>query len=322
MKTLYAALVISFLTAPLASAQSDIEGSSDHPLVPRIIGSYIVDYRYSDFDSVTIPTGPNPGSVGSCTSVDEYTSSETVEGEHWRITYRFSNPDISTLRVERSYRQALEEAGFEILYADSERELGYCFVREGALFRPRQLSPAIEMPQPRYISARSKDGSTLVSMLTINTRIPSGNVVLIDVVTQEDMKLEMEVVSLTTSEIEEGLLQDGRVAIQDILFGFNSVEILPESAEPLETIAALMQERADLSLLVVGHTDSVGGFDYNLTLSHGRASSVVDWLSTRHGIDGGRLQAAGAGMMSPVSSNRTEEGRSLNRRVELVELPN
>lgn len=59
--------------------------------------------------------------------------------------------------------------------------------------------------------------------------------------------------------------------------------------------------------------------DYNLSLSQKRAQAVADALVRDYGIDAARLTPAGAGMVSPVASNRTEEGRAKNRRVEIVE---
>ncbi len=88
----------------------------------------------------------------------------------------------------------------------------------------------------------------------------------------------------------------------------------------LATIAELMRARQELGLLVVGHTDDVGNFDYNLRLSMERATAVIRYLSREHGIAESRLRSAGAGMMAPIASNRTEAGRAQNRRVELVEL--
>jgi outer membrane protein OmpA-like peptidoglycan-associated protein len=122
------------------------------------------------------------------------------------------------------------------------------------------------------------------------------------------------------AELETGLVQDGRVIVNAILFEFDRADILPESAEALSTVADLLQGRDALKILVVGHTDGVGSFDYNLRLSVERAQAVVAWLRDRHGIDAARLRAAGAGPMSPVTTNRTEQGRAENRRVELVEI--
>lgn len=91
-------------------------------------------------------------------------------------------------------------------------------------------------------------------------------------------------------------------------------------AAALDIVADLMTQRPELRLMVVGHTDAVGGFDANLKLSLDRATAVVSWLRNRHGIAADRLRPAGAGPMSPVTTNRTDEGRARNRRVELVEV--
>jgi len=69
----------------------------------------------------------------------------------------------------------------------------------------------------------------------------------------------------------------------------------------------------------VGHTDMTGTLAYNMDLSSKRAQAVVDVLARDYGIASDRLQAQGVGPLCPVSTNRTEEGRKLNRRVELVE---
>ena len=74
-----------------------------------------------------------------------------------------------------------------------------------------------------------------------------------------------------------------------------------------------------MKLLVVGYTDKVGTFPFNMDLSRCGAAAVVTALSTKHGIDKNRLTPVGVAYASPVASNKTEEGRAKNRRVELVE---
>jgi outer membrane protein OmpA-like peptidoglycan-associated protein len=74
----------------------------------------------------------------------------------------------------------------------------------------------------------------------------------------------------------------------------------------------------NLKLYVVGHTDNVGGLAANLELSRRRAAAVVQALTTQYGVAAGRLQAYGAGPYAPVASNDSEDGRALNRRVDLV----
>jgi len=68
----------------------------------------------------------------------------------------------------------------------------------------------------------------------------------------------------------------------------------------------------------VGHTDSDGSFEFNSKLSLNRAKAVVTYLQTNHSISSDRLYAQGVGPLAPVSTNETEEGKKLNRRVEFV----
>lgn len=302
-----------------AVAQEDIDGSGDHPQIPRVAGSYIVYQDLVDFDRQAIPTGPYEDG--------ELTSSEALEGQVTKLSYAFRDPDTSTLRVKRNYLQALEERGFEILYAASEEELsagdGRLFLVHGTTLFERGARDCCHLSnrdrQVRYIAARSADGSVLAGIAIYNAR-RVGTSVAKGIVTADEMDTAMEHIPLTADEMEAGLIQDGRVAVQDILFEFDSDRILPESAEALSTIASLMQAQDTMRLMVVGHTDNVGSVDYNLTLSMERAQAVVEWLRNEHGIAGDRLQSAGAGMMAPITTNRTESGRAQNRRVELVEL--
>ncbi|MCC5859577.1 MAG: OmpA family protein [Ectothiorhodospiraceae bacterium] len=310
-------LLAAVLTTGSAVA-ADIEGSGDHPQVPRLAGSYIVFQDQSDFDRLTVPTGAWTG--------DAFEAVERLEGEVLRLSYNFQDPSVTTLRVKRSYVQALEERGFEILFTGSEEALsggaGRTFFQESGLFERGARDccrVANRDRQVRYIAARSGNGDVLAGIAVFNARRVDGPAVSKAIVTAQAMDDTMDHQPLTAGEMETGLMEDGRVAVQNILFQVNSAEILPESAEALATIAELMQDQSSMELLVVGHTDNTGDFDYNVSLSLQRAQSVVNWLESEHGIHGDRLQAAGAGMMAPVTTNRTEEGRAQNRRVELVE---
>jgi len=68
---------------------------------------------------------------------------------------------------------------------------------------------------------------------------------------------------------------------------------------------------------VVGHTDNIGGADFNMQLSKARADAVVADLVSTYSVSANRLKAKGEGLQSPVASNDDEAGRAKNRRVEL-----
>lgn len=111
----------------------------------------------------------------------------------------------------------------------------------------------------------------------------------------------------------------GSASVYGIYFDFNKADIKPESEPAIKEIAKLLHENKTLKLYVVGHTDNVGSLDYNLKLSKARADAVVKELVTKYKISPERLKAYGVGSLAPVATNRTEEGRAKNRRVELVE---
>ena len=71
--------------------------------------------------------------------------------------------------------------------------------------------------------------------------------------------------------------------------------------------------------MIVGHKDNTGDFDMNIKLSKDRADAVVAKLVNEYGVSNDQLKPFGAGSVSPVQSNKTEEGRTQNRRVEIVE---
>jgi outer membrane protein OmpA-like peptidoglycan-associated protein len=104
--------------------------------------------------------------------------------------------------------------------------------------------------------------------------------------------------------------------MQRIEFAYAKASLLPDSTPVLEAVAAILREHREISHVVIqGHTDNVGGSDYNVKLSQRRAETVRRWLLDR-GIAAERLQAVGFGEERPLESNDTEQGRRTNRRVE------
>ena len=94
--------------------------------------------------------------------------------------------------------------------------------------------------------------------------------------------------------------------------------IKPESRPTLDEIAKLLRAQPQLNVVIVGHTDSQGTFDHNMDLSRRRAEAVAAELAKSYKIAAARLRTAGVGFLAPVGSNASDDGRALNRRVELV----
>jgi len=106
------------------------------------------------------------------------------------------------------------------------------------------------------------------------------------------------------------------VILKGVNFAFNSTELTPKSKENLNQWVTRIKGDQTIRVEVAGHTDSVGSDAYNQKLSEGRAKAVVDYFVSQ-GVPADRLKAVGYGKTKPVASNKTEEGRAQNRRVEL-----
>ena len=109
----------------------------------------------------------------------------------------------------------------------------------------------------------------------------------------------------------EGLI----ITTNKILFDFGKSIIRSESYNQLEKVAKMMKYNANMKIELSAHTDAIGKYSDNLKLSDDRANASRQYLLSK-GIDASRIIAKGYGETTPVDSNKTEEGRQLNRRVE------
>jgi OmpA-OmpF porin, OOP family len=124
-------------------------------------------------------------------------------------------------------------------------------------------------------------------------------------------------VTANAAAMQAGLSQTGHVEVPGIFFDTAKSEIKPESDAALKEVAKLLAAEPALKVWVVGHTDNTGLEDANVALSQARAAAVVKAL-VQLGVAAARLAPHGAGPYAPVAENKTEDGRSKNRRVELV----
>jgi outer membrane protein OmpA-like peptidoglycan-associated protein len=118
---------------------------------------------------------------------------------------------------------------------------------------------------------------------------------------------------LATRDSARGLIAN----MSDVLFRSGSFELMPAARERLAKVSGIILAYPSLHLAVEGHTDSVGGDEYNQNLSEQRANSVRDYF-VQQGIPAASIEARGFGKTEPMASNDTAEGRQQNRRVELV----
>lgn len=303
---------------------ADVEGSKDHTLFKRYEGSEIVKYEHRKYDSLIIPLGK---ASNSTTLVDLLER----EGAITRLTYKIPM-GRSPLEVVRNYEKELQADGFQILFSGQKEALGSYFA-EAAGYKEIKWPPnvpglTLNSDKQVYMAAEKTGtgGAITVSLYAIENRfwasnlknIEKGQTLLhLDIV--ESKAMEEKMVTVAAEEMAEQISNSGSVALYGIFFDTDKAVIKKESEETFQQIAKLLGNNRDLKLLVVGHSDGVGSFEYNMNLSQKRAASVVKELSQKYGISPERLKAVGVSYACPVASNKVEEGRSKNRRVELVE---
>jgi outer membrane protein OmpA-like peptidoglycan-associated protein len=129
---------------------------------------------------------------------------------------------------------------------------------------------------------------------------------------RERLREQLNVI-LMTRDTARGLI----VNMSDVLFDTAQATLKPGAREKLAKVSGILLAYPTLHVTVEGHTDSVGGDDYNQKLSERRAQSVHDYL-VQNGIPSANVDSAGYGKTRPVASNDTAEGRQQNRRVEMV----
>ena len=321
MRTWILCLLLVLVPLSVLADAKDVKGSKDHPLVGRYDGSVLRLYYAKDFEEVPLL---KTRVTGEDKRVKTARNSEQVAGKYWRIVYD-GPAGRSTNEVARNFEESLEGKGFEIVFSCRAAECsdaGGSWLFQAATTGP---SPAIfgNYPALRYLLAKLDRPQGAVWVALVATEVPGGGAkpvmpqVMVDIVETKGADMD-KVVFVGASEMQKSIEATGRVALYGITFDFDSDTIKPESEKTLEEISKLLKNEKTLKLIVTGHTDGKGSFDYNVDLSKRRAISVVKALTSRYGIEAARLRPFGAGAAAPIASNSSEEGRAKNRRVELV----
>ena len=303
------------LSASAAHAQTmptkDIQGSRDHPLAGRYEGSFIFFHKERGYDEMRLP-------IKAMRNSRVLTEENSIEVKGRALRQRYLGPvGRSSLEVVRNYEQRLKSQGFDVLFSCRANECGGSDLWFAVLDAHKGSNLPSNWDSQAYSIARKQDGNGAVTVVAL-LAIESGNMVqtLVDVLESASMETD-KIKVLDAGALKSALDSQGRAALYGITFDFNKAEIRPDSRPQLDQIVAYLKANLQVALVVTGHTDVKGGFDYNVDLSRRRAQSVVQALTTA-GIAANRLTPFGAGMASPVATNETEAGQAQNRRVELV----
>ncbi len=293
-------------TSPLAA--QNLQNVKDHPLVSRYQGTDVLEYKTSEFDEFAFP-------LGSITAGDVFTKSQRLEGKVTKVKYSMP-AGRSSLEVARTYETALTKSGFQVLFkCDGNACINEKFNR-GYAGTPSGIW-CVNCEEPmRYVGAKlaRPTGDVYVSVVVEKDKYEGGtwlNIIELKPIDTGNVTVKAEV-------MKSDITSEGHTPIYGVYFDTGKAEIKPNSDATLAEIARLLKTNAAMKLHVVGHTDNVGTSAANMDLSKARAAAV-NALVTKYQIAAARLDSAGVGPLSPVATNKTEEGRAKNRRVELVE---
>ncbi|GAA5184314.1 OmpA family protein [Niveibacterium umoris] len=329
--------------------KADIAGAKDSPLLGRYAGALIVSYETKEFDELTLPLGPlkrvadaNKRDAHN-NNVFEPTQSRQLEGRRTRLVYLLP-AGVSPLQAIRNYQNDAAAKGGKTLFECKSPDCGGDPARTSSGGGGDQSIAMVLWPENRVKEAAFTNGNCAQTSRTSEQRyasldLPKGNavaavlafslkddlyckafhdrtVVIVDLLEQQAMAQKM--VTVKAEEMAQAINTGGRVALYGLYFDSGKADVKPESRDTLEQIARLLTSNQGLNLLVVGHTDNVGGFAANMDLSRRRAEAVIGVLASQYKIDRKRLTPVGVSFASPVASNSSEDGKAKNRRVELV----
>jgi hypothetical protein len=281
-------------------------------LISRYPGSFIKAYLTKEFDEFTFP-------LGKLTNENNFTKSQHLEGKITRIVY-VAPAGRSVVEVFRNYQGALKKAGFETLFTCGPQD---CAGSGGTSPRVYGSGEYDDYWGPdhgiHYVSAKlaRPEGDVYVSLLIDDQGgdfRPNTELYVIEV-----KPMESDLITVNAASLANDINRTGHASVYGIYFDTGKADVKPESEAAMKEIAKLLQGNPKLRLYVVGHTDNQGTLDMNMDLSRRRADAVLAALTTKYGVPAGRLRSYGAGPYAPVATNKTEEGRAKNRRVELVE---
>jgi OOP family OmpA-OmpF porin len=352
MRTLFLAVAMLFAGSAVVAAEtplpaSDVATAKDPVYLGRFTGAKLLTHSAADFDTLLVPLSALkhlPGQRDTRNNAVHLPEKKLdLEGRRQHFVYLL--PDgTSPLAVIRNYQIQAKAKGGRTLFECQGAECGGGQRHPSwggggnqsigmLLWHPDRMTDKGTSPagcamrgkinEQRFTALEVPANKAHVTVLAFNTQgdgdckaFNGRTFVMVDTLETQALAQTMETPS--ADEMGAAIGVSGRVALYGILFDSGKTEVKPESKATMDEIAKLLTANKSLKLLVVGHTDNVGGFASNLELSKRRAEAVVAMLVSNYKVAPARLQAFGVAYASPVAPNGDESGRARNRRVELV----
>jgi outer membrane protein OmpA-like peptidoglycan-associated protein len=260
----------------------------------------------------------------------------TVQGPFVQSAWRLSGLDPDTTRLTGDLHRQFEAQGYDVLFSCQTAGCGGFDFRYNAGILPAP-EMYVDLGDFHYLVARKGKGATAEHLALIVSRSASfGHVQLTRVgapnaaqpVTLTDPAPQTSVIAPAPTPVapvhQQGLsarLDAGLPAVlEDLVFAPGSSQLSGTDFASLIALADWLASNPESRVVLVGHTDDIGKLDANVKVSRLRAEAVRQKLLFETGIAPERIHAEGAGFLAPRATNQTEDGRSQNRRVEVIPL--
>lgn len=318
-RALWPILLAALFPAGLAQAQDPDLGSPP--------GAEPTARLDQPFDSYALPVAP-------VTDRDAEDAFRTVSGRVRHTAWRLSAEGTSTTAVMEGYRSRLADLGFEPRFACAGLGCGGLDFRFAVrtLAPPAMLLGGRDFAQLTAVKGVPAEAYASILASRVLGRIHVQTVLVIPVdpdgasgadvpAARAAPEAAGQAPAVRVAEDDRDILarlrRDGHVPVEGLVFETGGARLSEASVPALDLLARMLSRHADLSVVIVGHTDSQGGLEANLALSRERARAVRAALLDR-GVPAEQLAAEGVAYLAPLTSNATAEGRARNRRVELV----
>ena len=262
-------------------------------------------------------------------------ASVKIEGAVARSAWRLEAPGLTPLQIMRPLRTQLENADYRIVLDCSATVCGGFDFRFAIETLPAP-NMYVDLRQYQFVTAvkgslqapdavvtlliSTTDTSAYLQIVQADTQAGAASPVA-SVVAQDTQPAAPDAPAQSPSKMASALEEFGHVVLAALDFDTGTAALGQGEFDALVNLAAVLKDQPELRIALVGHTDTVGGLQGNITLSKNRAAAVRQRLIAVHGIAADRIDAQGMGYLSPIASNQTEAGRDANRRVEAVLLP-
>ena len=263
---------------------------------------------------------------------DGQVSSRILEGPLEQTAWRIAAPGMTTLQILAPLRDQLARAGFRILWECETDACGGFDFRYSIDVMP-EPDMHVDLGDFRFLSADriGAAGPEAVSLL-VSRSVETGFVQIVSVGAAVEVTGPLTPAEQATpagppekagavlppSDLAAILQGNGSVVLEDLVFRSGSAELGPGPYETLVALAGFLNDDPARRVALVGHTDASGGLAGNTALSRARAASVRDRLMAEYAVPAAQITADGVGYLAPRATNKTEDGRARNRRVEAI----